>query len=142
MKYLSGIYALNLKCSLKTNGDWHYYSLNWDNVNYLDSEDSIYKSYGIEKDFNLNGKIINKANHIRALLDMINNNDFTNASGINNDFICNDFYDKEIFKKVYLLKSNKNWNDINKFMEKEYKLKWLNFMENTNGQRRTQESYN
>lgn len=50
---------------------------------------------------------------------------------MNNDFICNPKYDDEIFSKVILLKNNKNWENINKFMLKEYKVKWLNYISKT-----------
>jgi len=46
---------------------------------------------------------------------------------MNNDFICNPKYDEEIFKKVYELKNLKHWEQIDKFMGREYAMKWLRF---------------
>ena len=48
--YVSLIFALNIKCSLDTCVDWHQSGLNWDNVVFLESEDSIFKDYGIESE--------------------------------------------------------------------------------------------
>ena len=49
MKYISGVYALNLPCSLETTGDWHQSSLDWNNIPYKESDNSIFSSWGIEK---------------------------------------------------------------------------------------------
>ena len=49
MKYISLIHALNLQCKLDTCGDWHCSALNWQTLNILDSKNSIFGDYGIEK---------------------------------------------------------------------------------------------
>lgn len=133
MYYLSGIHALNLPCKLNTCGDWHLSSLQWSNLPLLNSENSLFGDYGIEKN-----KIIpehtnhfNVANHIRALLDLLEQGKFAIAQGMNKDFICNDEYTEEIFSKVVLLKTNSNWNEIDIFMGKEYFAKWLAFQKLT-----------
>lgn len=129
MLYLSGIHALNLPCALETCGDWHTSALQWKDLRLLNSEDSLFGDYGIEK-----GKTVpehreryNVANHIRALLDILALGNFAVAQGMKDDFICNDRYTPEIFTKVWLLKNTGNWADIDQFMEKEYRLQWLNF---------------
>ncbi|WP_454961711.1 nucleotidyl transferase AbiEii/AbiGii toxin family protein [Eggerthia catenaformis] len=132
MIYLTGIHALNIPCSLETTGDWHASALKWDKLKFKDSQNSIFKEYGIEKAHaipNYNG-IFNVANTIRACLDMLEDGDFSNAQGMNNDYICNEKYDNEVFSKVIMLKENQNWKEINHFMKKEYKMKWILFRRN------------
>lgn len=128
MEYLSGMKALNIPCKLNTSGDWHLWCFNWDKNELLNSSDSIFHEYGIEKNKKLpNGEVLNVANHIRACIDMIANSEFNLAQGMRHDFICTEEYDDEVFNLVLRLKDNSNWQEIDKFMGKEYKMKWLNF---------------
>lgn len=131
MKYVTGIFALNLPCSLDTCGDWHSCSINWDNVDIRESNNSILKDYRIETNqsvkFLNSSKKYNVANHIRALLDMLIIGNYGYAQGMKEDYICNDKYTKEIFNQVLKLKTLDNWTKINKFMTHEYKMKWLNY---------------
>lgn len=79
----------------------------------------------------LEGKY-NVANTIRACLDLIDAKLFYQASTMNKDYICNEKYDALVFEKVYELKAiktQKEWNRIDKFMRKEYLLKWVRFTE-------------
>jgi len=129
MKYVSLIHALNIPCSLETCGDWHISSIQWEKPNILDTENSIFGEYGIEKN-----KIIPEhkekfaiANHIRALLDLLYIGNFTVAQGMNKDFICNSKYDMEIFNKVIIMRNLPHWEKIDKFMIKEYLGKWVEF---------------
>ncbi len=129
MKYVTGIFALNLPCSLLTCGDWHCSALRWNNVNLQESTETVFGDYGIETDKEIpehEGKY-NVANHIRALLDILVDGKLTLAQGMCKDFICNDDYSQEIFEKVLLLKDNANWKKIDEFMKKEYMLKWINY---------------
>jgi len=73
MRYITGIHALNLPCSLLTSGDWHQSGLRWEKITYRDTEDSIFGDWGIEQ-----CSVVPKhegtyavANHIRALLDLL-----------------------------------------------------------------------
>lgn len=134
MKYISLIHALNLPCSLQTCGDWHCSSLQWNKPNILDTKNSIFGDYGIE-----NNKIIpehkrkyNVANHIRALLDLLYERNFTIAQGMNKDYICNSKYDNEIFNQVIKMINLSYWNEIDNFMTKEYLKKWVNFKKGVN----------
>jgi hypothetical protein len=130
MIYVSGIHALNIPCQLETSGDWHASALKWKDVTFRDSSKSIFKDYGIESGHTIpkhNGTY-HVANTIRALLDLIDEGNFAVAQGMNNDFICNPAYDNEVFHKVLMLKERDNWIDINAFMQKEYKLKWVRFL--------------
>ncbi|MDR0219904.1 MAG: hypothetical protein LBI54_00680 [Lachnospiraceae bacterium] len=133
MRYVSKIHALNLPCSLATCGDWHQSALQWDNPNMCDTDESVFGGYGIES-----GKFLPEhgnepffvANHIRALLDLLEAGNFSTAQGMNADFICNGSYDTEIFEKTMLLKDLPHWKDIDLFMGREYHVKWLDFKEN------------
>lgn len=130
MKYVSGIYGLNINTNtLDTCGDWHSVCLDWNNIDIRNSKDSIFQDYGIEKDVLISsiGKTYNVANHIRSCLDLLDDGKFSTLKGMRKDFIVVDKYDKEIFNKVMMLKNNKNWKDIDDFMTKEYRLNWLKF---------------
>lgn len=135
MFYISGIHALNIPCELDTGGDWHASSLKWSDLKFYNSDKMFFKNYGIEP----NKKIpesqgtYDVANHIRALLDLLQLGKFSLAQGMNNDFICNEAYDNEIFQKVYSMKVLKNWNDINDFMKREYRIKWLDYIKKQEG---------
>ncbi len=130
MRYVSGIHALNLPCSLNTCGDWHCSALRWVNVCFLESNESPFKDYGIESNKTIpeHDGVFYAANHIRACLNLIYMQKFYDAQGMRNDFICTDEYDQEIFEKVYLLKDETFWSKINDFMTKEYLKKWRTFI--------------
>lgn len=123
MQYISGLYALNLPCNLNTTGDWHPSSLKWDKITLLDSTKSIFKDYGIEQNRSIpeHSEQYNVANHIRAILDLLNQKQFSLISNFNKDFICNDNYTSEIFHQVKLLLPD---NEINNFMHKTYGREW------------------
>jgi hypothetical protein len=131
MLYLSGIHALNLPCALETCGDWHQSAIRWDNLPLRDTENTIFGDYGIDRDKTVPGhtEVFNVANHIRALLDLLEEGKFSVAQGMNKDFICNDDYNDEIFSKVSLMKGMKNWPQIDRFMGKEYARQWLAYKE-------------
>lgn len=129
MKYVSLIHALNLPCALETCGDWHTAALQWTNPHVLESDNSIWGDYGIEKNKKIpeHEGLFNIANHIRALLDLLYEGNFSTAQGMNEDFICNAKYDNEVFEKVLMMKNLSHWNEIDQFMTKEYLSKWINF---------------
>jgi len=134
MQYISGIHALNLPCTLETCGDWHCSALRWRDITFMDTEAAFWGDYGIER-----GKKIPEheetyavANHIRALLDLLETQKFSVAQGMNNDFICNDNYTSEIFDKVSLMNGLPHWPEIDRFMGKEYYAKWLDYKRQVN----------
>lgn len=131
MKYISEIFALNLPCSLETCGDWHTSGINWDNLRFKESDDSVFKDYGIEECDCVpeHPGVYKIANTLRALLDLLSEGNFGVAQGAKEDFICNDKYTSEFFNKVILLRNNKNWSDIDRFMGREYKMDWVRFAE-------------
>ena len=131
MKYITGIHALNLPCALETCGDWHQSGIQWENPTFKDSDSTFFKEYGLEANHRIpeHEELFVVANTIRALLDLLFDGNFSVAQGMNNDFICNDKYDNEVFNKVNEMRVLSHWPDIDSFMEKEYKLKWLIYKE-------------
>lgn len=136
MLYLSGIHALNLNCSLGTPGDWHQSGIRWDAVpdRLLESDDSVFGDYGIEANRELDCyeakyDSIHIANHIRACLDLIAAASFGSVQGMREYFIGDDQYDFVIFDKVLLLKNSFRWTDVDRFMGKEYGMKWVRYRE-------------
>lgn len=131
MRYITGIHALNLPCKLETSGDWHTSAIQWDFPKVKESTGSLYGDYGIEQHKRIpehTGEF-NVANHIRAILDLLEAGLFSIAQGMNNDFISNSEYDNEIFDKIYEMKSLDNWQEISDFMAKEYKMKWIKYLQ-------------
>ncbi len=129
MKYISLVHALNLPCQLETCGDWHASALQWEKPHVLESDNSLWQTYGIEQKKRIpeHQEYYNVANHIRALLDLLYVGNFSTAQGMNEDFICNKKYDVEIFEKVLMMKDLTHWNKIDEFMTKEYLGKWVKF---------------
>ena len=129
MQYLTGVHALNLRCELDTCGDWHRSALAWKNLTIRDTENSIFGDYGLEfnKKIPNHEELFTVANHIRALLDLIAEHDFPNAQGMKEDFICDDQYTVEIFNKIMILCDLPGYKEIDEFMQKEYRLEWINF---------------
>ena len=127
MQYITGIHALNLPCSLLTGGDWHRSALQWERPRFQESEGSLYGDYGIEYCSCIpeNEGTYAVANHIRALLDLIEIGNFGLAQGMNKNYISNNDYNEEVFDKVALMKDFTNWSEIDKFMGLEYYGKWL-----------------
>lgn len=135
MKYLTGIHALNLECPLPTGGDWHTSALRWKDITIADTDEMFFGDYGITI-----GVPIPKhygpyavADHIRALLDLLQWGDYAEAQGMNNDFICNSDYDLEVLQKVWAMRVLPNWGQIDAFMGKEYLMKWVWFKEHKKG---------
>ena len=131
MRYVSGIHALNLNCSLETTGDWHQSALRWKDVTFRDTENSVFGDYGIEYDKEIpehEGKFA-IANHLRALLDLLEEGKFTVVEGMKDDYICTDKYDREFFQKVVLLKNSVLWHKIDAIMANEFMMKWKKFKE-------------
>ena len=129
MRYITGVHALNLPCSLKTCGDWHCSALQWEKPKFRESEHSIFGNYGIELNVSIpeHKETFAAANHIRALLDLLELGKFSAAQGMNRDFICNDQYTEEIFEKVSIMKSLPHWCEIDRFMGREYYGQWLDY---------------
>jgi hypothetical protein len=134
VQYITGIHALNLPCALLTCGDWHRSALRWEDITIRNSEQSVFGEYGIELDKpipNHTGRWA-VANHIRALLDLLETSKFSVAQGMNNDYICNNGYTSEVFGKVALMRGLAHWPDIDCLMGREYHTKWLDYKKQVN----------
>lgn len=131
MRYLSGIHALNLTCSLDTCGDWHKSALKWECLDWRESNGSLWGDYGLEENSNIPehaGTYIT-ANHIRALLDLLLDGNTAVAQGMREQYIGNDKYTEEIFAKVAFMKDLPVWRKIDDFMGREYFRRWLKYKE-------------
>ena len=135
MLYISGVHALNLECSLETCGDWHTSALRWKDIEFRESDGSVFGVWGIECGHKIpeRSEDYMVANHIRALLDLIVEGKFSVARGMREDFICNEKYTPLVFDMVYRLKALENWENIRDFMKKEYKMSWLRYLDGLRG---------
>ena len=131
MDYITGIQALNIRCTLDTCGDWHSVCMDWSNPTISNSETSVFKEWGLEgpKSVPDNSKKYYVANHIRACLDLMEKGQTRFLYGMRDDFICNDNYSRVIFEKVIQLKDSCYWLDINNLMIHEYRMQWLGFID-------------
>ena len=129
MRYITVQHALNLPCSLMTSGDWHQSALQWESPFFRESKDSIFGDYGIEHNVSIpeHKGVYDVANHIRALLDLLELGKFTVAQGMNRDYICNNEYTDEIFNQVSKLVDSPLWPEIDCFMGREYYAQWLEY---------------
>lgn len=134
--YITGLFALNLECSLGTTGDWHVSGMDWSKLTLADSNNSIFGTYGIERN---STRLVPKhesyphniANHIRACLDLIEQENYCAAEGIYRDFLDeDDRYNTDVFAHVLkLIKAYPNrFDEINRFMGREYNTKWIFFI--------------
>lgn len=131
MRYITCIHALNLPCALEPCGDWHQSALQWERPQTRESEGSFFGDNGIEADHRIpehQGETFYVANTIRACPDLLYEGNFAVAQGMNEDFICNDIYDDEVFSLVYSMREHENWENISEFMKREYRMKWLNYL--------------
>lgn len=131
MKYITGIYGLNIEDSTEACGDWHTSALNWKNVRFEESNHSIFGDYGIEtgKEIPESDLKYNVANTIRCILDIMVKGDTGYLKGFRNDFLCTDIYNKELFDKVLMLRGQDNWEDINSLMQREFMFEWDRYLE-------------
>ena len=129
MRYLSGIHALNLNCSLDTCGDWHQSALRWEELDWRESDGSVWGDYGIEENSHIpkHPGTYKTANHIRALLDLLADGNTALAQGMRDELVDNDKYTLEIFSKVILLKQLPVWPKVDDFMGMEYFRQWLEY---------------
>lgn len=129
LKYVTGIHALNLPCHLETTGDWHSSWIQWKYPTIQDTQKSVFGDWGIENNRSIpeHSSPVPVANHLRACLDMLEMGDFSNLQGMNKDYISNDKYTDTVFQKVGLLRKSSLWPSIDRFLEKEYLMKWIRY---------------
>lgn len=128
MKYVTGIPALNMKNELNTFGDWHRGTIDWLNLKEVESSESVLGDWGIESGLNpVTNQPIKKANHIRAILDILEGRVDTPIEWLyqfKHDFISTDEYDELIVEKASLLKESSNWEKIDLLMKSTFPLLW------------------
>ena len=132
MLYISGLCALNLPCKLKLQGDCHMSSIDWNKVEYLESKDSIFEDYGIEVGYSneeLGLQHVNKANYIRACLDLLEQGKYSVLKNFMSKWLDTDLQElqTEIFNQVFKLSSSSNWDQVDDFMDHEYLMNWGRF---------------
>jgi hypothetical protein len=129
MKYITGTHALNLPSPTDTVGDWHYSSVDWARASFWDTQDSVYHEWGIYQ-CEVPGKgVVMAADHVRAVLDLIEKGYFSSAQGMRDELISNERYTSLIFEKVSELCGSEGWPSIDAFMGKEYLCDWLAYKE-------------
>lgn len=135
MEYVTGMQALNLTCGLDTDGDWHRSAIGWDRLDTKNTDSAFFGGYGIymQDHVPMHKGRLPVADHVRALLDLLYDRKFPLAQGMRKDFIGNEKYTDEVFRKVYEMRTLPWWGDIDGFMRKEYRLDWLAFLEGCEG---------
>ena len=129
MKYITGIHALNIPCSLETGGDWHMFGIQWGKPTMMDTDTAFFgnlwsEQHKIPPDFQ---RLVPVANHIRACLDLLELRDYINLQGMKEDYICHNDYQDLIFSQVLKMRSLPYWKEISRFMESEYFMDWVRF---------------
>ena len=127
MRYVTGIFALNLPAPEKTPGDWHFSALNWNQARTWDTDVSVFGDFGIYTgDVPGLGKVP-VANHLRACLNMLSWGDYGTIEGMREYFIADDSYATLLFSQVLLLKHSPQWEQIDDFLNREYRMLWMTF---------------
>ena len=130
MKYITGYKSLNLPCSLETTGDWHQSTMDWENIQYSESDNSVFGNFGIELCTvvpNHLGEEIPIANTLRAILDIMQTSQLRTLKGFRDDYLSTDKYDEIFFEKVLMLKNTPNWEQIDAMMIREFNRLWKNY---------------
>jgi hypothetical protein len=131
VRYITGKHALNIENSLNTCGDWHQSALRWQDIDFQETENSLFGEWGIE----YNKSIPNHtekyavANDLRAILDLMVDNQLGYIKGFRSDWICTDEYNQIFFDKVIQLKQLPHWKDINQLMKYEFMWEWDKYLE-------------
>ena len=127
MKYLTGVYALNVDDPSGTPGDWHWSALDWSNPPMAESEKSPFGDWGIHTQ-NVKGVgRVNVASHLRACLDLVVMGAYGAAQGMRDSFLSDERLTPTVFEKVSSLRGAPDWFGIDRFMGKEYGCKWLDY---------------
>ncbi len=135
MEYLSHYHALNTT-SNEALPHKFYKNIDWKEPSFKSSETSIFKDFGIEKDMLIKkiGKerTYNKANHFRALLDILEDrSSFVGSFSLVATSIFEKNYKKEdFFEKVLLLYDVPHWDFIADNMLQTFSEDWIDFIKN------------
>ena len=145
MRYITGIYALNMgyvggfQDMGFTPGDWHTPCLDWDRIEYGETDNYPWDDWGIEEGvipYSVPKRKAMKANHIRACLDLVADGRYGAAQGMRDGYICNEHYTEKVFEMALYLKGSEKWEDVNRFMGNEYQGDWLDYLERTGNEQR------
>lgn len=135
MLYITGMHALTTECRLGTSGSSKTCSVSWDDIDIRESDDSPLGDEGIERDVNIPSlnEDFNKADHIRAIADLLDSGRYALAATMREDYLDGDLsFCRTLFAMVWRLKAVKSdfeWSGISRVMEKEYMLHWLAYLE-------------
>ena len=126
MKYITGLHALHLPCSLETCGDTHHLP-DWKHPTVMSTATAFFGDWGLEwhEIPGHRGKRIPVANHIRACLDMLEMRDYINLQGMNAVYLDAPCYNEFIFNQVLRMQTLPYWKEIDAFMESEYFMDWV-----------------
>ena len=126
MKYITGLHALSIPCSLETCGDFHHLP-DWKHPTVMNTSTAFFKDWGLEwhEIPGHRGKRIPVANHIRACLDMLEMRDYINLQGMNAVYFDAPYYNEYIFNHVLRMQTLPYWKEIDAFMESEYFMSWV-----------------
>lgn len=136
MMYLTGPLAFGIECERESCGRWNIPKTDWLNEDLMvlkDSDESPFKSYGIEEN-----KIVpyhefcaySVANHVRAYCDMLYECRFDELKDVFGEYIRSMNCRKDIFMLVYgKLKYLAEFPEINKFMENEFGNAWVSYID-------------
>lgn len=132
MKYITGIIALGTECRLESKGIWNVRKkdfLNEDNMKLIESDDTPFKDWGIEKDKIINYHefaLYNVANHVRAYIDMLYFGKFEEAKGLFAEAIDNAKCRSDIFMLIYgKTRHLAEFTEIDEFMTEEFGNAWI-----------------
>lgn len=135
MKYITGLYALNLHYGQETDGDWHKSCYDFSKPRMATTEGHPLGNWGLYK-IHLKEYADNEvyvATHLRAILDILyfgTEGEIRGIRGFKKDFIVTDKYDNEFMDKALMLinKGVRNADLIKIYVGYEYGKAWFKRM--------------
>lgn len=127
MRYVTGMHALNLGDRTLTPGDWHFSAMDWSSPMWLDTDSSPFGMYDIGRQEVPDLGRVPVAGHVRACLDLIERGLYGSAQGMRDDFLDNPMTDGPVMEHVLMLRDRSDWDDVDRFMGREYLGRWLDY---------------
>lgn len=130
--YLTGTYALNLPSVDGTPGDWHHSAIDWTLVQSMlvPVSSSLFGHLGLYEARVPGGRRVLAADNVRACLDLIAGGYFGSAQGMRDCFLDDPSTTPVVFEAVWgKLRGSEGWDEIDRFMGREYGCAWLDFLE-------------
>lgn len=133
MQYITGLIAYGVPCELDSCGTWTLSKKDFTdpgNCALHESDDSIFKDYGIEKNKLVpwHEEPMNVANHVRAYLDSVEALKFDELAGVFENMILSDKCRALIFRNVHgRLRHTSHFREINRFMTDEFGSYWVSY---------------